>query len=482
MSGIAFIAPPDSMSAHLNSARLQNAHSNEVSTKPNVTASVTSISPYLPSSPRNTSQQAFGLTEIAAVSAFQSPFKTQAKIDHREALAVDHRAISTFTEKGADANDPNSFSLIFGPRNITGWRESQLVDNGLALGWDDAGVSHISAVITADDTNYASDVAGSVNVLAQATQVSQTIQVTTGTRMTSSLLDSSAPIDVHDPFQVEQKPSTPLNSVNSVASTSGNTQMQQSVEDKTQEAIVLQELAELKSRDTEVKNHEQAHATVGGQYAQVPSFTYEKGSDGQRYAVEGEVQIDVSIVANDPQATIDKMKQVYAAAMAPVEPSAADLRVAAQALQKMNDAVAQASEQRRQDLGLVSASPFQMADKPLLEKQAIQEGDAPASAAAMNRGASRYALISELGQSAAIKEGEIPSTQIKELAINSPINPSSSSSSQSAPAVLKYEQQALTLAETEAHTPAIIVAAEARAQANQTHLITRQEQGIDFSV
>lgn len=477
MSGIAFIAPPDSMSAHLNSARLQNAHSNEASTKPNVTASVTSISPYLPSSPRNTSQQAFGLTEIAAVSAFQSLFKTQAKIDHREALAVDHRAIITFTEKGADANDPNSFSLIFGPRNITGWRESQLVDNGLALGWDDAGVSHISAVITADDTNYASDVAGSVNVLAQA---SQTIQGTTGTRMTSSLLDSSASIDVHDPFQVEQKPSTPLNSVNSVASTSGNTQMQQSVEDKTQEAIVLQELAELKSRDTEVKNHEQAHATVGGQYAQVPSFTYEKGSDGQRYAVEGEVQIDVSIVANDPQATIDKMKQVYAAAMAPVEPSAADLRVAAQALQKMNDAVAQASEQRRQDLGLVSASPFQMADKPLLEKQAIQEGDAPASAAAMNRGASRYALISELGQSATIKEREIPSTQIKELAINSPINPSSSS--QSAPAVLKYEQQALTLAETEAHTPAIIVAAEARAQANQTHLMTRQEQGIDFSV
>lgn len=106
----------------------------------------------------------------------------------------------------------------------------------------------------------------------------------------------------------------------------------------------------LKSRDTEVKAHEHAHASVGGQYAQSPSFKYEKGADGQRYATDGEVQIDVSIVPGDPLATINKMKQVYAAAMAPVDPSSADIRVAAEALQKMNEAKAKLAEERQQQI------------------------------------------------------------------------------------------------------------------------------------
>ncbi|WP_416917640.1 putative metalloprotease CJM1_0395 family protein [Shewanella sp.] len=120
-----------------------------------------------------------------------------------------------------------------------------------------------------------------------------------------------------------------------------------------QEKAIEQQKAqveELKSRDTEVKAHELAHATVGGQYAQSPSFKYEKGADGQRYATDGEVQIDVSIVPGDPLATINKMKQVYAAAMAPVDPSSADIRVAAEALQKMNDAKAKLAQERQQQI------------------------------------------------------------------------------------------------------------------------------------
>ena len=122
---------------------------------------------------------------------------------------------------------------------------------------------------------------------------------------------------------------------------------------QTQEKAIEQQQAqidELKARDTEVKAHEHAHASVGGQYAQSPSFKYEKGADGQRYATDGEVQIDVSIVPGDPLATINKMKQVYAAAMAPVDPSSADIRVAAQALQKMNEAKAKLAEERQQQI------------------------------------------------------------------------------------------------------------------------------------
>lgn len=111
-----------------------------------------------------------------------------------------------------------------------------------------------------------------------------------------------------------------------------------------------QQVDELKTRDSEVKAHEHAHATVGGQYAQSPSFKYEKGADGQRYATDGEVQIDVSPVGGDPLATINKMKQVYAAAMAPVDPSSADIRVAAEALQKMNEAKVMLAEERQKQI------------------------------------------------------------------------------------------------------------------------------------
>lgn len=119
-----------------------------------------------------------------------------------------------------------------------------------------------------------------------------------------------------------------------------------------QEAIEQQkaQVEALKSRDIEVKAHEHAHATVGGQYAQSPSFKYQKGADGQRYAIDGEVQIDVSAVPGDPQATINKMKQVYAAAMAPVDPSSADIRVATEALKKMEEAKALLAEDRQKQI------------------------------------------------------------------------------------------------------------------------------------
>lgn len=105
-----------------------------------------------------------------------------------------------------------------------------------------------------------------------------------------------------------------------------------------QQQAEQQELKELQARDQEVRRHEQAHASIGGSYAGSPSYSYQQGPDGRQYAIGGEVQIDISVVAGDPQATIQKMQQVKAAALAPAEPSSADRRIAAEASQRQMQA------------------------------------------------------------------------------------------------------------------------------------------------
>ena len=117
-----------------------------------------------------------------------------------------------------------------------------------------------------------------------------------------------------------------------------------------QEAIIEEQIAELRARDQEVRAHEQAHKAVGGQYAGAASFTYQSGPDGNRYAVGGEVSIDISPIPNDPQATISKMNTVKAAANAPAEPSGQDRAVAAQAQRVIAQAQAELVEKRAQEL------------------------------------------------------------------------------------------------------------------------------------
>ena len=94
-----------------------------------------------------------------------------------------------------------------------------------------------------------------------------------------------------------------------------------------------QKVVELSQRDQEVQAHEAAHAAVGGQYAGAPSLSYETGPDGKRYAVSGEVNIDVSEVAGDPAATMKKADVIRSAALAPAQPSSQDRNVAARASQ-----------------------------------------------------------------------------------------------------------------------------------------------------
>ena len=90
-------------------------------------------------------------------------------------------------------------------------------------------------------------------------------------------------------------------------------------------------VARLKVTDARVKRHEQAHlAAAGGLAHSGPHYEYRKGPDGKRYAVGGEVSIDVSREP-DPEKTIRKMERVRAAALAPADPSPQDRRVAATA-------------------------------------------------------------------------------------------------------------------------------------------------------
>lgn len=122
-----------------------------------------------------------------------------------------------------------------------------------------------------------------------------------------------------------------------------------------------EQVRELKARDTEVRAHEQAHKAVGGQYAGAISYEYQQGPDGNKYAVGGEVSIDTS-AEKDPEATIAKMRQVKAAAMAPAEPSGQDRSVAAQASQTEMQARQQLAEQQQTE-SAESASGAEETDK-----------------------------------------------------------------------------------------------------------------------
>ncbi len=110
-------------------------------------------------------------------------------------------------------------------------------------------------------------------------------------------------------------------------------QPNESVNNKETKQVLAEEkiIDELSARDAEVKRHENAHASTGGSVTGSPSYEYRKGPDGKSYAVSGEVSVDLSTVAGDPGATIAKMQQVHAAALAPTNPSSQDIKVAATA-------------------------------------------------------------------------------------------------------------------------------------------------------
>ena len=83
----------------------------------------------------------------------------------------------------------------------------------------------------------------------------------------------------------------------------------------------------LTALDLQVRFREQTHKAANGPYAGQTDYEYVKGPDGLRYAVGAETQVDTA-PEPDPEATIEKMETIRAAALTPGRRSAQDRDIA----------------------------------------------------------------------------------------------------------------------------------------------------------
>ena len=135
------------------------------------------------------------------------------------------------------------------------------------------------------------------------------------------------------------------------------------------------EVERLARRDREVRAHEQAHARAGGSHVRGGvQLSYTTGPDGGRYAVDGEVNVDLS-EASTPAQTATKMRQVRTAALAPANPSGADRAVASLAARRELDARAQIAELERADREAI-AQDQQSGDSAVVSRETQEAGQA----------------------------------------------------------------------------------------------------------
>lgn len=157
-------------------------------------------------------------------------------------------------------------------------------------------------------------------------------------------------------------------------------------------------MMKLASRDRQVRAHEAAHAAVGGQYTSAPSFTYQKGPDGRMYAIGGEVDIDVSPVSGDPQATLEKARLVRRAALAPANPSAQDRQVAMEARKMAMEARAELREQQQKAAG--EGSPQATEQAAAAGRSSKAQGQQGASVSAVPPQQASQAYVNQSGPGA----------------------------------------------------------------------------------
>ena len=110
------------------------------------------------------------------------------------------------------------------------------------------------------------------------------------------------------------------------------------------------QLDKLEQRDAQVKAHEQAHVMAAGGQAGMPSYTYQTGPDGRRYAIGGAVNI--SIISNgDDQASLSQARTAERAALVNGEASSADMNTAQTAREVEARVRAHAIEQYQRQQG-----------------------------------------------------------------------------------------------------------------------------------
>ena len=108
------------------------------------------------------------------------------------------------------------------------------------------------------------------------------------------------------------------------------------------------QVIELQRRDLEVRTHEAAHMSAGAGLTTGASYSYQRGPDDKMYAIGGEVGIDTS-PGKTPEETLKKAAQIKRAALAPAQPSSADLQVAATATNMELDAKMEIQKNQNQE-------------------------------------------------------------------------------------------------------------------------------------
>ncbi len=111
-----------------------------------------------------------------------------------------------------------------------------------------------------------------------------------------------------------------------------------------------QRVRELQQIDREVRQHEQAHAAAAGPHLRGgPTYEFTEGPDGRRYATGGSVDLDTSR-EDTPEETIEKMRTVRQAALAPADPSPEDYQVAQKAARREAQARQEKAEENREEM------------------------------------------------------------------------------------------------------------------------------------
>jgi len=121
---------------------------------------------------------------------------------------------------------------------------------------------------------------------------------------------------------------------------------------------------ELRNTEREVIAHEAAHQAAAGRFGGPVSYTRTTGPDGKSYITGGEVPIHF-VAGSTPEETLRNLEQVQKAALAPGDPSAQDIRVAAQAAARAAQARHDIAQSREKDgAGRVAAVPGRKGEDP----------------------------------------------------------------------------------------------------------------------
>lgn len=162
------------------------------------------------------------------------------------------------------------------------------------------------------------------------------------------LADSSYPGEINDEAIISDEAQKLLAKENG-DSKSKDAESSSNLPKSTQELTPDQEqvVAKLKARDAEVRAHEQAHiAAAAGISASAPTYDYQTGPDGKKYAVGGEVTVSF-VQGKDPAENIANAEAMEAAALAPAQPSSQDMAVAKSAEKIIAEAKQQLAEQQQ---------------------------------------------------------------------------------------------------------------------------------------